>query len=75
MVTGSGGGASRNQVEQVVEQKIAPLKKDIEEIKKMLTELSTSIKTEHGTLDQKADATLEDTDSIRRAVEPTDEGF
>ncbi len=70
MPSGSNGGASRQEIEQLVDQKIAPLKKDIEEIKAMLRTLQRISKIEQNT-----EAILEDTDSIRRNVESTDEGF
>lgn len=66
----SGGGASRQEIEQLVDQKIEPLKKDIDEIKNMLKALHKISKIEQNT-----EAILQDTDSIRRSVEPTDEGF
>ncbi len=74
-IMSSGGGASRQEIEQLVDQKIAPLKKDINEIKTMLKSLLTSSKIEHGAIHKNTEAILEDTDSIRRNVEPTDEGF
>ncbi len=66
----SGGGASRQEIEQLVDQRIAPLKKDIEEIKRMLIALQRISKIEQNT-----EAILEDTDSIRRNTESTDAGF
>lgn len=66
----SGGGASRQEIEQLVDQKIMPLKKDIDEIKNMLKALHKISKIEQNT-----EAILQDTDSIRRSIEPTDEGF
>ncbi len=64
------GGISRQEIEQLIEQEIAPLKKEIDEIKAMLRALQRISKIEQNT-----EAILEDTDSIRRNVEPTDERF
>lgn len=66
----SNAGITEQQVERIVDQKIIPLKKDIDEIKTMLRALQRISKIEQNT-----EAILEDTDSIRRNIEPTDEAF
>ncbi len=75
MVQGADGGMTRAQMDDLIQEKIAPLKKDIDEIKAMLQSLLVNNKIEHGKLKQNTEAILEDTDSIRRNVEPTDESF
>lgn len=51
------------------------LEKLLQAIEKRIDQLETSNNLAHGVFELKADAILEDTDKIRRVVEPTDTGF
>lgn len=69
MVQGVDIGVTSAKVKEIVEQKIAPLKKELEEIKALLGRLQTSNKVEHGSIKQDTKSILEDTDKLRYVSE------